>query len=92
MGHSRDLLTLAPGSFAESATNGLLAGYRESQQTETGHAHAPPLNPDLLDLFLMEKAAYEVAYEAANRPSWIDVPLHGLAERIRHLLGRDPVA
>jgi len=32
----------------------------------------------LLNLFLIEKAAYEVTYEAANRPSWIGVPLAGL--------------
>ncbi|TCZ54282.1 maltose alpha-D-glucosyltransferase [Roseicella aquatilis] len=39
----------------------------------------------LLDLFLIEKAAYEIRYEAANRPAWIGVPLRGLtslAERI----------
>jgi maltose alpha-D-glucosyltransferase/alpha-amylase len=33
----------------------------------------------LLDLFLLEKAAYEIRYEAANRPAWIGVPLRGLA-------------
>jgi maltose alpha-D-glucosyltransferase/alpha-amylase len=33
----------------------------------------------LIDLFLLEKAAYEVRYEAANRPAWIGVPLRGLA-------------
>jgi maltose alpha-D-glucosyltransferase / alpha-amylase len=33
----------------------------------------------LLDFFLIEKAAYEIAYEAANRPGWIGVPLAGLA-------------
>jgi len=47
---------------------------------------------ELLDLFLIEKAAYEVAYEAANRPTWIDVPLHGLARRTRHLLGVEALA
>ncbi len=31
-----------------------------------------------LDLFLIEKAAYEIAYEAANRPAWLRVPLAGL--------------
>jgi len=39
----------------------------------------------LLELFLIEKAAYEIAYEAANRPTWIGVPLAGvlrLTERI----------
>ena len=32
----------------------------------------------LLDLFLLEKAAYEIRYEAANRPTWIAIPLDGL--------------
>jgi maltose alpha-D-glucosyltransferase / alpha-amylase len=32
----------------------------------------------LLNLFLIEKAAYELNYETANRPSWIRVPLDGL--------------
>ena len=31
-----------------------------------------------LDLFSLEKAAYEIVYEAENRPSWLAVPLHGL--------------
>jgi maltose alpha-D-glucosyltransferase/alpha-amylase len=35
--------------------------------------------PALLDLFLLEKAAYEIRYEAANRPAWLPVPLKGLA-------------
>ena len=29
----------------------------------------------MLDLFLLEKAAYEIRYEAANRPAWIGIPL-----------------
>jgi maltose alpha-D-glucosyltransferase / alpha-amylase len=35
--------------------------------------------PALLDLFLLGKAAYEICYEAANRPAWIGIPVHGLA-------------
>ncbi|NBA97698.1 maltose alpha-D-glucosyltransferase [Pseudomonas sp. R5(2019)] len=31
-----------------------------------------------LELFSLEKAAYEIIYEAENRPSWLAVPLHGL--------------
>ena len=34
---------------------------------------------DLLSFFLIEKAAYELAYEAANRPSWLLIPVDGLA-------------
>jgi maltose alpha-D-glucosyltransferase/alpha-amylase len=40
----------------------------------------------LLDLFLVDKAAYEVRYEASNRPGWLSVPLQGL----RRLAGRRP--
>jgi maltose alpha-D-glucosyltransferase/alpha-amylase len=43
----------------------------------------------LLDLFLIEKAAYEIAYEAANRPSWIGVPLAGLARLAGRILQRN---
>jgi maltose alpha-D-glucosyltransferase/alpha-amylase len=31
----------------------------------------------LLDLFLLEKAFYEIEYELANRPTWIHIPLDG---------------
>jgi maltose alpha-D-glucosyltransferase/alpha-amylase len=40
----------------------------------------------LLELFTLEKAAYEVCYESANRPSWLGVPLRGLAALARPLL------
>jgi maltose alpha-D-glucosyltransferase/alpha-amylase len=39
-----------------------------------------PPEAALLDLFLLEKAAYEICYEAANRPAWLPIPLRGLAE------------
>ncbi len=32
----------------------------------------------LLDLFQLEKAAYEVKYEVANRPAWVGIPLSGM--------------
>ncbi|WP_260954771.1 maltose alpha-D-glucosyltransferase [Pseudomonas citri] len=38
-----------------------------------------------LALFGLEKAAYEVAYEAENRPAWLPVPLHGLYGLLRGL-------
>jgi 1,4-alpha-glucan branching enzyme len=41
----------------------------------------------LLDLFLLEKAIYEVGYEMNNRPDWVDIPLEGL----REILGSEDV-
>ena len=46
-------------------------------------------NPDLLLFFMIEKAAYEVVYEAANRPAWISVPLHGLHRYTLRLLAKE---
>nr|WP_236596832.1 maltose alpha-D-glucosyltransferase [Paraburkholderia hiiakae] len=44
----------------------------------------------LLDLFLIEKAAYEIRYEAANRPTWLALPVRGLAALTARVLGLTP--
>jgi len=43
-------------------------------------------NAALLDFFLVEKAAYELVYEAANRPAWLPIPLNGLARLAERIL------
>jgi maltose alpha-D-glucosyltransferase/alpha-amylase len=32
----------------------------------------------LLDLFLLEKAMYELRYELNDRPDWVAIPLQGI--------------
>src|SRR5690625_3034652 len=44
----------------------------------------------LLRLFQLEKAAYEVGYEADSRPDWLGVPLAGLYRLVRQLQGQSP--
>jgi maltose alpha-D-glucosyltransferase / alpha-amylase len=39
----------------------------------------------LLDLFVLEKALYELGYELSSRPDWVEIPLLG----ILHLLGQE---
>ncbi|MGA8156214.1 MAG: maltose alpha-D-glucosyltransferase [Rhodoplanes sp.] len=34
----------------------------------------------LLDIFLLEKAAYELGYELNNRPTWVRIPLEGILQ------------
>ena len=46
----------------------------------------PVIDLHLLDLFLLEKAAYEVNYEASNRPGWLPIPLTGFTRVARRLL------
>jgi maltose alpha-D-glucosyltransferase/alpha-amylase len=60
--------------FRTRASSAFLRAYWDA----TGSRSSPAARA-LLDLFLIEKAAYEIAYEAANRPTWIGVPLAGLA-------------
>jgi maltose alpha-D-glucosyltransferase / alpha-amylase len=37
----------------------------------------------LLDVYMLEKAVYEVGYEVNNRPDWLDVPLQGILELLQ---------
>jgi maltose alpha-D-glucosyltransferase/alpha-amylase len=67
--------------FRACAPKAFLDAYRTAIS-----ASGATVSKRLLDLFLLEKAAYEVTYEAANRPSWFAVPLAGLSELARRVL------
>jgi maltose alpha-D-glucosyltransferase/alpha-amylase len=67
--------------FRACAPKAFLKAYRAAIS-----ASGATVSERLLDLFLLEKAAYEVTYEAANRPSWFAVPLAGLSELARRVL------
>ena len=71
--------------FASNASKAFLAAYRAAHAESPTHWVAEASEPALLDLFLLEKAAYEICYEAANRPGWIGIPLHGLAVIAEHI-------
>jgi trehalose synthase-fused probable maltokinase len=65
--------------FRVEASDAFVEAYRDVLGAAERPWMAPEAEPALLDLFLLEKAAYEVGYEAANRPSWIGTPVAGLA-------------
>ncbi|WP_228244077.1 maltose alpha-D-glucosyltransferase [Porphyrobacter sp. GA68] len=52
---------------------------------------AGSLDDPLLDLFILEKAAYEMNYEHANRPDWVAVPTDGFIRVAERLLSREPL-
>ncbi|MDX3907901.1 MAG: maltose alpha-D-glucosyltransferase [Pigmentiphaga sp.] len=65
--------------FRSEASHAFLDAYREVAAVAP-HAWVDMEEAEaLLLLFLVEKAAYEISYEAANRPNWISVPVRGLA-------------
>ncbi|WP_348691555.1 maltose alpha-D-glucosyltransferase [Stutzerimonas balearica] len=71
--------------YAASARKAFLDGYCEAV-TGIGHAWRDEEgDAATLTLFTLEKTAYEVAYEAENRPAWLSVPLQGLAALAQQL-------
>ncbi|MBI2236426.1 MAG: maltose alpha-D-glucosyltransferase [Magnetospirillum sp.] len=60
------------------ATDAFLQSYYMAALEGAGLPLDDPEAGTLLDLFLIEKACYEVRYEAANRPAWLAVPLKAL--------------
>ncbi len=73
--------------FRHHAGTDFLAAYREVLAASPTPWFTPAAEPALLDLFLIEKASYEIHYEANNRPTWITIPLSGLDEIATRLLG-----
>jgi maltose alpha-D-glucosyltransferase/alpha-amylase len=68
------------GLFRKSATDAFLAGYEKGRGSALNEKERR-----LITAFAIEKAAYEIAYEAANRPDWIDIPLHGLVSLVERI-------
>jgi len=67
------------GRWQQEASAAFLSAYRAVAAEAPDPWVPAEAEAALLDLFLVEKAAYEIRYEAANRPTWIGVPLRGLA-------------
>ncbi len=57
-----------------------LAGY--SASLEAGDEHES-IDPTILAAYLVDKAAYEAAYEQRNRPDWLHIPMTALVELAR---------
>jgi maltose alpha-D-glucosyltransferase/alpha-amylase len=78
--HSEDLTSLEPWAqlWERSAAAAFLRAYRETAQ---GAELVPADTADfhkLLDVFLLDKALYEVLYELNARPAWVRIPLMGI--------------
>ncbi len=85
----QDYDTLEPWArlWEAAACSEFLDSYRK---ITAGSAIVPPDEASfrqLLDVYLLDKALYELVYELNNRPAWVRIPLAGISQ-----LSRGPVA
>ena len=59
--------------WAENAREAFLDGYA------LGTDHDPRADAVLLNALELDKALYEVVYEARNRPTWLGIPVTAIA-------------
>ena len=72
--------------FRETMPAALVEAYRETIGAAISDGEDERA---LLDLFLIDKAAYEIGYELNNRPDWLAVPLQGLAQLLDTMLPQE---
>jgi trehalose synthase-fused probable maltokinase len=82
----RDRMEARLSAWEPEATDAFLEGYFEVAR---GGGFRPPDRASadrVVRFFVLEKALYEIAYELANRPDWVAIPLRGVLA----LLDKDP--
>ncbi|CDZ44427.1 Maltose alpha-D-glucosyltransferase [Neorhizobium galegae bv. orientalis] len=72
--------------FIEMAEPAFLDAYFEATENSKDLRIPREARGRILDLFLLEKAAYEIAYEVRSRPHWLPLPLAGFSAIASRLL------
>ena len=60
------------------AVRAFVEGYRDAAGVASFLPEPDAALEDVVAVFELEKAAYEIVYEANNRPAWIEIPKRGL--------------
>jgi maltose alpha-D-glucosyltransferase/alpha-amylase len=79
-----DMAALEPWArvFAASASAAFLKAYLAAAAPGGFLPRTPEELRLLLEFYVLEKAAYELAYELNNRPGWAGIPLEGMLDLI----------
>ena len=65
-------------AWRQRAVDGFRAAYRKTMRGCVAYPASKKQAREMTAFFMLEKAVYEVSYELANRPAWVDIPLKGI--------------
>ncbi len=77
----------AARSWHERSQREFMASYEAAARVSAAHPADPQSTSALLELFLLQKALYEITYEASSRPAWIAIPLRGVLDLLEEKPG-----
>jgi maltose alpha-D-glucosyltransferase/alpha-amylase len=76
-------LAVAAREWRQTSEAAFLDAYLETAAGVPGVPQDREQARHLIRLFMLEKAFYELSYEAANRPAWIGIPLAGALQLLK---------
>ena len=65
-------------AWRQRAVDGFRAAYRKTMRGCAAYPASKKQAREMTAFFILEKAVYEVSYELAARPAWVDIPLKGI--------------
>jgi maltose alpha-D-glucosyltransferase/alpha-amylase len=80
----------AAAAWRNRTSREFLQAYVETVDGMPSYPKDQNVAASLLDLFLLQKAFYEIAYESANRPAWLPIPLRGVLDLLEGKGGHRP--
>jgi maltose alpha-D-glucosyltransferase/alpha-amylase len=77
--NSMEVVQALAERWRQATEDAFLTSYRATIEGCISYPEDPDEARRLLEVFLLEKALYEICYEAANRPGWLSIPIKGVA-------------
>jgi maltose alpha-D-glucosyltransferase / alpha-amylase len=85
-------MTQLAEAWRHRAVDGFRAAYRKAMRGCAAYPASKTQARTMLAFFILEKAVYEVSYELANRPGWVDIPLNGVLSILARMEGAERAA
>jgi maltose alpha-D-glucosyltransferase / alpha-amylase len=79
----------AAGAWRDRASRDFLEVYKTTAKGMASYPDDEASAKNQLEIFLIQKVFYEISYEAANRPTWLSIPLRGVLDLLSGGISQD---